>query len=165
MKGAATRASLRAKGIWACARLPSRAARLAGNARGARPTFAALAGWPEWLGLPEDRQQRIGAVAALLDAREALAGEIDGARLRTYADTVGGETLEAIAADDYAGSAALPPPEDLTRLSARLLAASLDRSAAELAGLAPHPEPVTAALVRRAEALCRNEALGRKTQP
>lgn len=155
MKGAAARAALRAKGSWAGARLPSRAARLAGHAKTGRPTFAALAAWPEWLGLPEDRQRRIAAVAALLGAREALAGEIDGARLRAYADAVGSEALEAIVAAEDAGSAALPPPEGLARQSARLLAASLDSRAAELAGLAPRPDSAAEALVRRAEALCR----------
>lgn len=155
MKGAATRAVLCAKGNWAGARLPSRAMRLAGES-GARPGFAALADWPEWLALTEDRRERVGAIAALLGARDALVAEIDGSRLRAYARVVGGDALEAIVALDEAGSATLPPPEALPALSAGLLAASLYPDVAVLAGFVPRHDPAAAALVRRAESLCRS---------
>lgn len=154
MKGTAIRAALCAKGTWAGTRLPTRAERLAGSCA-ARPTFAALAGWPEWIALAEDRQQRVGAIAALLDAHDALAEEIDGSRLRAYARVVGGDALEAITAEEGGGTADLPRPEALTALSARLLTASLDRDAARLAGIPPRHDPAAAELLQRAESLCR----------
>lgn len=154
MRGPARRAALAATGRWARSRLPVRSARLAGQA-GARPSFTILADWPEWLGLPEDRQRRIGAIAALLGAREALADEIDGARLRIYAEAVGSEALEAIVACPDSGGAVLPSPDGLARLSAEMLAACLDAAAARLAQLTPRHDRAAAALVRRAEDICR----------
>lgn len=154
MEGVAARAALAAKGRWASARLPGRAERFADKA-GKRPDFAALLGWPAWIALDPPQQDRTGAVAVLLAAREALAEEIDGARLRRYAQIVGIEMLEAVVGDGGPGCASLPDPDDLTRLSGELLMASLDARAARLFGAAPRHDPASAELVRRADRLCR----------
>lgn len=156
MQGAAaTRAALGAKGIWAEARLPGRSERFAGRSDPERPDFATLARWPCWMTLSEDRRLRIGGIAALLAACDALAEEIDGVRLRAYAEFVGADTLDAVLDAGGVGGASLPPPEALAARAGKLLAASLDASAARLSGVEPQHDVATTELVLRAESLCR----------
>lgn len=155
MQGARTRMALGAKGAWAKAHLSGRAERFARRSKATFPDFAALAGWPAWVALDEPRQLRVGVVAALLASREALAEEIDGAKLRAYAQVVGAETLDAITGEGgNGGDACLPAVDDLAETGRNLLTASLDTGAARLFGTSAQHDPAAVELVRRAENLC-----------
>lgn len=101
----------------------SRGARYLARRRGERGrSFAALCAAPRWPVLEEEARIRIGAVALLLTARSALAREIDGDRLRAYADIVGFPVLERMLAQGGRGDAPLPSAEELADAARRFVA-------------------------------------------
>ncbi|WP_404334959.1 hypothetical protein AB2M62_14845 [Sphingomonas sp. MMS12-HWE2-04] len=104
--------------------------------RGARPGFAELVSWPRWPGLDDEARASVWAVAALVEARDALAEEIDGSRLRDFAAQVGAEPLEAVLALPPGGRRALPEPGDLAAEGRELAEAALPPVLAGYLGIA-----------------------------
>lgn len=102
----------------------SRADRVTGRRAAAVP-LAALADWPRWPALSPDARAAVWRVAALIAARDAVSDVIDGATLRTLADAVGENELEAVLALPPGGDAPLPPATLLAEHGRRLAEAAL----------------------------------------
>lgn len=120
MSGRSTRARLadvtraaRAAGM-AATRAERFAART-GHRPAARVPLAELRHWPAWPALDSGEVERFWCIAALVAARDALPGMIDGAALRAYAGPVGEAALEAVLDLPGGGASPLAPAAKLAQ--------------------------------------------------
>jgi len=140
---------------------PDRAARFRLRSIGAlppAPSFAELCRWPGWPSHAADTQTRILTLVGLVAARDALSDEIDGMRLRSYAELVGEEMFEQLLALPPGGDRRLAPPAGIAAQGRRLAEGALPPTLAERLG---HDAAIDTAAVRfvaEAEAIFVGEA-------
>lgn len=136
---------------------PGRAGRWRARAEGreaaATPSLSQLAGWPRWPRFAPDVQERLLATVATVAGRDALAREIDGARLRGYADMLGEELFEDVMAMPPGGPEPLPSPQRAAEVGRALVRRALPPELARATGVVPVADARAAAWVVAAEDL------------
>lgn len=128
-------------------------ARLGGSAAAVPPSLAQLGGWPTWPRFEPEVQARLLATVAMVAGRDALAREIDGSRLRAYADIVGEDVFEDVLALPAGGTEPLPSAAQATESGRRLVRLALPPELALASGVEPVADARAAAWVATAEAL------------
>lgn len=121
----------------------------------ARVPLAELRRWPAWPGLDGGETERFWRIAALVAARDALPGMIDGATLRTYAEPVGEAALEAVLDLPAGGTAPLALAAKLGQQGRQVAERALPQALAGAMGLASASDANAAAQVALAERIAR----------
>lgn len=122
------------------------------------PNLSELRRWPAWPAEDARTQADIWVLTALISARDSLLDEIDGARLRRYAEAIGEKRLEQVLALPSGGAGVLTSPGKLQARGKQLAFSALPVALAEHLGRTPDIDPTAAVWVAEAEAIAMGAA-------